>query len=41
MGMVIGKQVEDVMTTDVATVSPATPIVDIVRVILDRRLSGV
>ena len=40
MGMVIGKQVEDVMTTDVATVSPTTPIVDIVHVILDRRLSG-
>jgi CBS-domain-containing membrane protein len=40
MGMVIGKQVEDVMTTDVATVGPATSIVDIVRVILDRRLSG-
>lgn len=40
MAMVIGKQVEDVMTTDVATVRPATPIIDIVRVILDRRLSG-
>ena len=40
MGMVIGKQVEDVMTTDVATVGPTTSIVDIVRVILDRRLSG-
>jgi len=38
--MVIGKQVEDVMTTDVATVGPTTSIVDIVRVILDRRLSG-
>ena len=40
MGMMIGKQVGDVMTKDVATVSPATPIDDIVRVILDRRLSG-
>jgi len=40
MSMVIGKEVQDVMTTDVATVGPTTSIVDIVRVILDRRLSG-
>jgi CBS domain-containing protein len=38
--MVIGKQVEDVMTKDVVTVGPGTPVLDIVRTILNRRLSG-
>jgi hypothetical protein len=38
--MVIGKQVEDVMTKDVVAAGPGTPVLDIVRTILDGRLSG-
>jgi CBS domain-containing protein len=40
MGLVIGKRVEDVMTAPVFTVTDTTPITDIVRLLLDRKVSG-